>query len=40
MTRMISDEIVEPPPNQFLGKVHLKVYPGYYPTIGFFGLKK
>ena len=38
--RIILDEIVETSPGQYLGKVHLKVFPGFYSTIGFFGLKK
>ncbi len=40
LIRIILDEIVEISPNEFLGKVHLKVFPGYYATIGFFGLTK
>lgn len=40
LIRIILDEIVETAPDEFLGKVHMKVYPGYYATIGFFGLKK
>lgn len=40
LIRIILDEIVETGPNEYLGKVHLKVYPGYYATIGFFGLKR
>ena len=40
LIRIILDEIVELGPDEFLGKVHLKVFPGYYSTIGFFGLKK
>lgn len=40
LIRIILDEIVEVAPQEFLGKVHLKVFPGYYATIGFFGLKK
>ena len=40
LIRIILDEIVEIAPNEFLGKVHLKVFPGYYATIGFFGLSK
>jgi hypothetical protein len=38
--RIILDEIVEVAPEQFLGKIHVKVFPGYYSTIGYFGLKK
>lgn len=40
LIRIILDEIVEIAPEQFLGKVHLKVFPGFYSTIGYFGLKK
>ncbi len=40
LIRIILDEIVEVAPQEFLGKVHLKVFPGYYATIGYFGLKK
>jgi hypothetical protein len=38
--RIILDEIVEIAPGQFLGKIHLKVFPRFYSTIGYFGLKK
>ena len=38
--RIILDEIVEIAPEQFLGKIHLKVFPGFYSTIGYFGLNK
>jgi len=38
LIRVILDEMVEVGPQEFLGKVHLKVFPGYYATIGFFGL--
>ena len=38
--RIILDEIVEIAPEQFLGKIHLKVFPRLYSTIGYFGLKK
>jgi hypothetical protein len=40
LIRIILDEIVESGPREFLGKVHMKVFPGYYATIGFFGLRK
>lgn len=40
LIRIILDEMVETGPREFLGKVHMKVFPGYYATIGFFGLKK
>ena len=38
--RIILDEIVEIAPEQFLGKIHLKVFPRFYSTIGYFGLNK
>jgi len=38
--RIILDEIVEIAPEKFLGKIHLKVFPRFYSTIGYFGLKK
>ncbi len=40
LIRIILDEIVEIAPEQFLGKVHLKVFPSFYSTIGYFGLVK
>jgi hypothetical protein len=40
LIRIILDEIVQVAPDEYLGKVHLKVFPGYYATIGYFGLKK
>lgn len=40
LIRIILDEIVETAPQVFLGKVHLKVFPGYYATIGYFGLRR
>lgn len=40
LIRIILDEIVEIAPEEFLGKVHLKVFPGVYSTIGYFGLGK
>lgn len=40
LIRIILDEIVEIAPNEFLGKVHVKVFPGFFATIGFFGLRK
>lgn len=40
LIRIILDEIVETAPDEFLGKVHMKVFPGYYSTIGYFGLRK
>lgn len=40
LIRIILDEMVEIAPREFLGKVHMKVFPGYYATIGFFGLKR
>lgn len=40
LIRIILDEIVEIAPEQFLGKVHLKVFPSFYATIGYFGLTR
>lgn len=40
LIRIILDEMVEVTPQEFLGKVHMKVFPGYFATIGFFGLQK
>lgn len=40
LVRIILDEIVETAPQEFLGKVHMKVFPGYYATIGYFGLRQ
>jgi hypothetical protein len=40
LIRIILDEIVETAPQEYLGKVHMKVFPGYFATIGFFGLSK
>lgn len=40
LIRIILDEIVEIGPQEYLGKVHMKVFPGCYATIGFFGLRK
>ncbi len=40
LIRIILDEMVETSPQEFLGKVHMKVFPGYYATTGFFGLRK
>lgn len=40
LIRIILDEIVETSPEQYLGKVHMKIFPGVYSTIGFFGLRK
>lgn len=37
---IILDEIVQTSPGEYLGKVHVKVFPGFYSTIGFFGLQK
>ena len=40
LIRIILDEIVQLDNGEYLGKVHMKVFPGYYSTIGYFGLKK
>lgn len=36
--RIILDEVVEIAPGQFLGKIHVKFLPGFFVTIGYFGL--
>lgn len=36
--RIILDEIVEIAPQQYLGKIHVKMLPGFFVTIGYFGL--
>jgi len=38
--RAILDEVVEIAPRQYLGKIHLKVLPGFYVSIGYFGLRE
>lgn len=38
--RIILDEIVEIASQQYLGKIHLKLLPGFFVTIGYFGLRK
>lgn len=40
LIRVILDEIVEVAPEQYLGKIHLKVFPKFYSTIGYFSLEK
>jgi hypothetical protein len=40
LIRIILDEMVETAPDTVLGKVHMKVFPGYFATIGFFGLRR
>lgn len=40
LIRIILDEIVQLDNGEYLGKVHMKVFPGYYSTIGYFGLRK
>ena len=37
--RIILDEIVAIGPNEYLGKIHVKFLPGFFVTIGYFGLK-
>jgi hypothetical protein len=39
LIRIILDEIVEVAPNTYLGKVHVRMLPGFYVTIGYFGLR-
>ncbi|MEZ5428107.1 MAG: hypothetical protein R2747_17680 [Pyrinomonadaceae bacterium] len=38
--RIILDEIVAVGPDAYLGKIHLKVFPGFFTTIGYFSLRK
>ena len=40
LIRIIVDEIVETKPNEFLGKIHVKIFPGFFITLGYFSLKK
>lgn len=40
LIRIILDEIVQTAPDEYLGKVHMKVFPGFFATIGYFGLNK
>ncbi|MGH9845679.1 MAG: hypothetical protein ACREEM_43780, partial [Blastocatellia bacterium] len=37
--RAILDEVVETTPREYLGKIHLKVLPGFWISIGYFGLR-
>ncbi|MEO6723911.1 MAG: hypothetical protein ABIP14_01290 [Blastocatellia bacterium] len=36
--RIILDEVVKIAPQQYLGKIHVKLLPGFFVTIGYFGL--
>jgi len=38
--RAILDEVVEIAPQQYLGKIHVKVLPGFFISIGYFGLRE
>jgi hypothetical protein len=38
--RAILDEVVEIAPQQYLGKIHVKVLPGFFISVGYFGLRK
>ena len=38
--RLILDEIVETSPNHYLGKIHLKIIPGFPFSLGYFKLEK
>jgi hypothetical protein len=38
--RLILDEIVETEPGKYLGKIHLRIIPGYPFTLGYFTLQK
>lgn len=39
LIRIILDEIVETAPNNYLGKIHVRMLPGFYVTIGYFSLR-
>ncbi|MDQ3012589.1 MAG: hypothetical protein M3X11_17995 [Acidobacteriota bacterium] len=36
--RIIQDEVVEVAQQQYLGKIHVKLLPGFFVTIGYFSL--
>jgi hypothetical protein len=38
--RLILDEVVETTPNNFLGKVHIRLFPGVAFSLGYFRLEK
>lgn len=38
--RAILDEVVEIAPREYLGKIHVKFLPGFFVTIGYFGLRE
>lgn len=38
--RAILDEVVEIAPREYLGKIHVKILPGFYVSIGYFGLRE
>ena len=38
--RIILDEIVAVTPDSYLGKIHVKFLPGFFVTVGYFGLRK
>lgn len=40
LIRIILDEIVEIAPQQYLGKIHVKFLPGFFVTVGYFGLRQ
>ncbi|MEO8650050.1 MAG: hypothetical protein ABI539_12875 [Acidobacteriota bacterium] len=40
LIRIILDEIVETGPEEYLGKVHVRIFPGVFTTVGFFALDK
>ncbi len=37
--RAILDEVVEIAPQEYLGKIHVKALPGFWISIGYFGLQ-
>jgi hypothetical protein len=38
--RAILDEVVEIGPQEYLGKIHVKILPGFYVSVGYFGLRE
>jgi hypothetical protein len=38
--RAILDEVVEIAPQEYLGKIHVRLLPGFFISIGYFGLRK
>ncbi|MGE0130860.1 MAG: hypothetical protein AB7U82_22510 [Blastocatellales bacterium] len=38
--RAILDEVVEIAPHEYLGKIHVRILPGFFVSIGYFGLRE